>query len=99
MHHSDQALEAAQAEFAKRLREEAEKFGFVATGQFPEGKLVDHDEGEIQFGVTNHQGKVILNFNTSVRWLGMDPDQARLLARSLMQHATKAEKEKKPRHR
>jgi hypothetical protein len=32
-----------------------------------------------------------LNFNTSVYWLGMDPDQARLLARSLMSHATKAE--------
>ncbi len=93
MHHSGQMFEESQEElieiFKKRHAQEAQ---LGATGQFPEGKLVDHDEGEIAFGVTNYEGKVVLNFNTAVHWLGMDAGQARLLARSLMSHATKVEK-------
>jgi hypothetical protein len=91
-HHSDKAFDQAQKRLLEQLmKDHARDEQLGATGQYPQGKLVGHDEGELSFGVTNYEGKVILNFNTSVHWLGMDPDQARLLARSLMSHATKAE--------
>jgi hypothetical protein len=63
-HHSNEELE-------KRFGMEVEdKLG--ATGKFPQGKLVNHDEGEIKFAVGVKDRKVIIEFGTSVKWMGMD---------------------------
>ena len=73
-----------------RLESAAKENDFGATDEHPEGKLADHDEGEIRFGITNHKGKVIINFGKSVRSLGMSPEQAKDLAGTLLNRARKA---------
>ena len=103
MHHSDQPLNPEaekQFEEAKRhlledlgkdaaLRREAAELGLGATGQFPEGKLADHDEGQIQFAVAIYKGKVVMNFGKPVASLGMTHKQAHDLARLLLKQAGK----------
>jgi len=99
MHHSSSGLsdEARWIQQKRDARVRGEDLG--ATGRFPGGKLDESDEGELAFEVVAYQGKVVINFNKSVHWLGMDAEQARLLARSLMSRATQVEKERKPRRR
>lgn len=68
------------------------KFG--ASGKFPEGKLTEHDEGELTFGIGHKNGKVILSFGKEVAWIGMGPDLALDLAELLIEHAEQCEAEK-----
>ena len=57
------------------------------TGQFPDGKLTTSDEGQIAFGVGDHEGKVIINFGTPVVWMGMSPQEAVEFAELLIKRA------------
>lgn len=61
---------------------------------FPEGRYGPTDEGAIAFafGHDAQNGKVFLDFNTPVKWMAMDPEQAVHLAEHLIQHARKASK-------
>lgn len=61
---------------------------FGATGQFPDGKLVHEDEGELQFGIAHDQDNVILNFGKEVAWLAMPPALAKQLGEHLIKHAS-----------
>jgi hypothetical protein len=91
MHHSSGDSDGLRALFGKALvneRGRAEEFG--ATGEFPEGKLTENDEGEIRFGVANTAGKVVLDFGKPVAWLGMNPQQAVDLANVLISNAQMA---------
>ena len=75
-------------DFKESLQEfygEEAKFG--ATGKFPEGKLVPSDEGEIAFGITHKNGKVVMSFGKPVAWVGFGPAQATELAGILRKHA------------
>jgi len=74
-------------EFAKMIDASSNELGFGATGEFPEGKITDDDEGEIQFGVTTKDEKVVLNFGKPVAWFGMTRDQAEKLGRLLINRA------------
>ncbi len=76
MHHSS----APDPELADRL-------GLGATGEFPEGKLTEVDEGELKFAVGYVEGKVVIDFGTPVSWVGMHPHQAKELARLILKHA------------
>jgi hypothetical protein len=58
-----------------------------AIGSFPEGKLTPKDEGAIQFAVGEQDGKVVIDFGTSVHWIGMTPQQAADFASSIMDKA------------
>lgn len=58
-----------------------------ATKQFPQGQLNEHDEGEIRLMIGHEKGKVILNFGTQITWVGFDPEQAKQLAQSILEHA------------
>lgn len=79
------------APFPREILEQLKREpSFGATGKFPEGKLTPSDEGELQFGITNNNGQVIVNFGKPVAWLGMQPQQAVALADALMRHATEA---------
>jgi hypothetical protein len=62
---------------------------FGATGEFPQGKLNEDDEGEIRLGVSNFKGKVVMNFGKSIAWIGFDAEQARKIAEILLKHADK----------
>lgn len=63
---------------------------FGATGQFPEGKITDRDEGEIQFGIASAPNKVLVSFGKPVAWIAFTPEQAIALAASLMEKAQDA---------
>ena len=79
-------------EQAKRLHEEAQNLQFGPTGEFPEGKLVQEDEGELKLGITHHKGKVVIDFGSPVTWIGFTPEQADEIAKTLIQHASEARK-------
>jgi hypothetical protein len=63
--------------------------GFGPTGKFPEGRLNEADEGEIQFGVAADpkNNVVVLNFGKPVAWIGMPPENARQIALALLRKA------------
>ena len=61
-----------------------------ATGEFPEGKLGEGDEGELQFAVGVHEGNIVIDFGTPVAWVAMPPELARQVAELLLQHAKEA---------
>lgn len=89
-HHGSEPFDGP--EFAKRhqimrdlLNSTAEFRG--AIGAYPEGKLTSFDEGSIQFAVGGQDGKVVMDFGTPVRWMGMTPQQAADLASQLMKWA------------
>lgn len=64
------------------------------TGKFPEGKLNDGDDGELQFAVGNKDGNVVLIFGVPTKWLAMPPDKARAFAQGLLLQADYAEGKK-----
>jgi hypothetical protein len=59
------------------------------TGEFPDGKLTELDEGEIRIAAGIVEDKVVMDFGTPVTWIGMDRDQAHTLGRRLMKLAKK----------
>lgn len=58
-----------------------------ATGQFPEGKLMDSDEGELRILIGHKDGKVVIDFGTPTTWIGFTADQANDIASMLQRHA------------
>lgn len=64
------------------------------TGQYPRGQLNEYDEGEINLSVCHtSDGIVFLDFGASVRWIALETDQAKDLARLLTQASERAENE------
>lgn len=61
-----------------------------ATGQFPNGKIDENDEGEIKIAIGSKSGTVFIEFGTSVRWIGFTPQQARQVAATIIEHANMA---------
>lgn len=57
------------------------------TGRFPGGKLLETDKGEVNFEVVRFKNKVIVNFGTSLMYIGMSPREARRFASLLIQKA------------
>jgi hypothetical protein len=64
------------------------------TNQFPEGKLVPHDEGELKFAIGSRDGCVVMEFGSPVKWFGCPPGVAREMARLLVKHADALERTK-----
>ena len=89
-HHADSPFDGP--EFQKRqqlMRDLLNSTGMYrgATDSFPEGKLTQADEGAIQFAIGEANGKVVIDFGTSVHWMGMTAQQAADLASALMKKA------------
>lgn len=85
-HHADE--EFPHPEIFRKMLDTSEFRG--AIGAFPQGKLTKADEGSIQFGVGVKGGKVVLDFGTSITWVGMDAQQAADLASVLLSKAREA---------
>lgn len=60
-------------------------------GEFPRGKLTEHDEGSIAFAIGVKNGAVVVNFPKPVAWFGMPPANAVELAKLLIAHARLAD--------
>jgi hypothetical protein len=58
-----------------------------ATGEFPDGRLDDTDEGELQIAISSGQGVVRIDFGKKVAWLALPPASARALADNLTRRA------------
>ena len=87
--HADEPFDGP--EFARRhelTRKLLDTTGFRgAIGAYPEGKLSALDEGNIQFAIGESNGKVVIDFGTSVHWVGMTAQQAADLASALLAKA------------
>lgn len=66
------------------MKKIGERFALGATGRFPEGKLDDHDEGEIRFAIGVEQGKIVIHFGKEVAWIGFNKTQAIDLAERIL---------------
>jgi len=86
-HHGNEIFDDEQAQDKRRefIRDFMGELG--ATGKFPQGKLTEQDEGELMFGVTKKDGKVVIEFGKSVRWIGLDKAQAIDLGNLLIKRA------------
>ena len=56
-----------------------------ATGDYPDGRLSSHDEGEIRLAVLVDKGRVIIDFGKETSWLGMYPEQAIKIGEALVE--------------
>lgn len=61
--------------------------------KYPQGKLTESDEGELEFSIAVHEGRVILNWGKPVQWIGVPPAKARAIAASLLRTAEEAEEQ------
>ena len=80
------------SELPEFMDQEAKRLNLGATGQFPAGKLGEHDEGEIAIAVGSDPATqtVLLNFGTPIAFLGLTPPQAFVVAEALQKHALAA---------
>ena len=64
------------------------------TGQYPEGRINMHDEGEIAISVAVdiQAQRVVVDFGKSIKWLAFNPDQARDMGRLLIDKADHAQR-------
>lgn len=74
------ATEDAAAHLRKSLLK-AERIG--ATGAFPEGKLKQDDEGELQLALVFQADKLVFQFGKSIQWMAMTKAEALNLADGL----------------
>lgn len=58
-----------------------------ATGNFPDGKLNEHDDGEFRLLVKEADGNVHIYFGKPVAWLALPKEQAFKFALTIMKHA------------
>lgn len=100
-HHSGYPFEQSMSE--DQLNELFEKFKspkapqplLGPTGEFPMGKLVEKDEGEIRIGIKSFNDKIVIEFGKPIHWIGFSPEQARQVAESLIKHASGIEAQPK----
>lgn len=74
-HHSGQDSES--------IRKMVAALGLGPTGDFPQGRLNQADEGGLRIGVSIEDGKVVVAFGKPTAWVGFDPSQADQLADSI----------------
>ena len=53
------------------------------TNEYPDGKLNNHDEGELRIAVTVKGGRLIIDFGKQVKWLGFDKKTAQALLETI----------------
>src|ERR1035437_6674299 len=63
------------------IKEEQKK----CSGMYPNGKLNDNDNGQLAIALTTEKGNVKIQFAGPVTWLAMPPEQALLLAESIIE--------------
>jgi hypothetical protein len=61
-----------------------------ATGKHPDGKLNEHDEGELTLAVGIVNGNVVIDFGKPIRSLAMPPENARGFAQLILDKAAMA---------
>lgn len=62
------------------------------THRFPQGRIHQSDDGELAIAIAVSQGKIIVEFGVSTKWIGFGPREARELARLLNEKADQVER-------
>jgi hypothetical protein len=57
------------------------------TGDFPLGKLNEHDEGGLNIAMGPDNGCVRIEFGMPTAWIALPPDQALAFASLIVKHA------------
>lgn len=62
-----------------------------ATGLFPDGKINEHDEGELRCAISTDEvnNQVVIEFGTQIAWLSFDPERAIDFANLIIDKARK----------
>ena len=73
----------------KGVSEPVEELG--PTGQYPDGKLSEDDDGELRFALAHDPSKdiVVMSFGVPVNWLGVPAPIAEHISRGLVAHASR----------
>lgn len=66
-----------------------------ATGDYPDGKLNDDDEGGLGMRIGVVQGRVVIDFGKPVTWIGFRPNEAYDIAKLIRKHAKRAIKSRR----
>jgi hypothetical protein len=61
-----------------------------AQGEYPDGRLSEHDEGALAMALGHKNGRVVLQFACPVQWCAFTPEQALSIAQGLIEHARAA---------
>lgn len=72
------------------LQEYATEGGLGATGQLPDGKVSEDDQGELRMAVGNKNGDVFIDFGKPVTWVSFSPEQAEQLSALIESHSKDA---------
>jgi hypothetical protein len=63
--------------------------------KYPDGKLTESDEGELEFKIGVFEERVIMDWGKPVKWIALRPAEARTIAASLIKKAEAAEQQLK----
>jgi hypothetical protein len=56
--------------------------------KYPEGKLDETDEGELDIKVYNHdEDTIVIDFGKNLSWIGMNREQAQIFALNILRRA------------
>lgn len=58
-----------------------------ATGEFPQGKITEEDEGELQIALAVRDNTLIIDFGKPITWLGLGKAEVIALAHLLAKRA------------
>lgn len=58
-----------------------------SSSKYPRGKLNKHDEGQVAMAIGTEGNTVIISFPKTIKWIGLDPDLALEMAKTLTNHA------------
>lgn len=59
-------------------------------GEYPDGRLNEHDSGAVAFAVGVEEGRVVLRLPKPVAWIAFTGDEALEIAQALIRHARHA---------
>ena len=68
-------------------KDEIPKLG--ATGNYPKGKIIPEDQGELRLAIGTHDDSVIIEFGKEVKWIGLGKEDAIQFANTILQWANK----------
>ena len=68
------------------------ELGLGSTGNFPDGKISEDDEGELKFAVLTRNNNIMIIFGKPVGWLDLSKDTAKQLVKGLMKQIALCER-------
>lgn len=83
----DELFQRERSALVQQIKGEQLASSLGPTGDFPAGKVAPHDEGGLMMGITNFNGRVVIDFGKPVRSLGFTRTDALNLAKTLIERA------------